>query len=79
MKKLKHSHIILNALRTAILFVTGFIAYEILIELEKLWNLEHPNNEIYNFHKRKLYKFFIVFMIDLVLLYFLFFLTGEHF
>ena len=76
MKNINHSHIVLNALRTAILFVTGFLAYEILVELEKIWNLKNPNNEMYNFHKRKLYKFFIVFIIDLLLLYFLFFLTS---
>lgn len=38
MKTLKHSLLFLSSLRTAILFLGGFILYETLIELEKIWN-----------------------------------------
>ena len=67
--KLNHSHIILHAFRSALLFVAGFMIYEILISLEKIWNLRNPNYKIYNFYQRKLLKFILIFIVDLIILY----------
>jgi hypothetical protein len=58
----------LSALRTAIIVVSGFIAYEILLEFQKMMNVIYPNAE-FNFTKRKLLKLFLIFLIDLFLIY----------
>ena len=79
MKNVNHKYIFLNALRTAILFSAGFLIYEILKELEKIWNLESSSNKMLHFYQRKTYKFITILLIDLILLYILFFLTGEYF
>lgn len=63
----------LSALRTAIIVVSGFIAYEILLELEKIWNLNYPD-KYYNFAKHKIAKLTLIFLIDLILLYMLFYI-----
>jgi uncharacterized membrane protein len=68
-----HLRMFLNALRTALIIVSGFIAYEILIELEILWNKKNPGNQTRHFVYRKLYKLLIIFLIDLLLLYFVFY------
>jgi len=76
--KIEHKRIFLNAFRTAVIFMTGFIIYELLLELEKLWNYEFPDHKIYNFGKRKMYKFLFVFLIDLLLLYAIIFYFKIH-
>ena len=48
---------IFHSLRTAIIFVLGLIIYEILLDLEKVWNKENPGHEILNFSKRNIIKF----------------------
>jgi hypothetical protein len=70
--KVNHLRMFLNALRTSLIIVASFIAYEILLELGKIWNQFYPNKR-HNFVKRKLYKLFIIFTIDLILLYIFFF------
>ena len=60
---------IFHSLRTAIIFVSGLIIYEILLDLEKVWNKENPGHEILNFSKRNIIKFVSVFLLDLILLY----------
>jgi hypothetical protein len=64
-----HKHIFFHALRTAIIFVAGFIIYDILVKLEKKWNKANPSNSMFHFHKRNSIKFLLIFGIDLVLLY----------
>jgi hypothetical protein len=71
--KANHLRMFLNALRTALVIVAGFIAYEILLELEILWNKIKPENKTYHFINRKLYKLIIIFIIDLLLLYLVFY------
>ena len=71
--KANHLRMFLNALRTALIIVAGFIAYEILVELEILWNKKNPENKTYHFINRKLYKLIIIFIIDLLLLYLVFY------
>ena len=79
MKQINHTHIFLNALRTAVLFFAGFLMYEILIDLEKAWNDKDPENKALHYYNKKILKFIGVLIIDLILLYILFFITGEHF
>ena len=79
MNKINHLHIFLNALRTAILFFAGFLLYETLVELEKIWNKMDPENTALHYYKRKVYKFFGIMILDLTLLYILFLTTGEYF
>lgn len=78
MKQLNHSRMFFNAFRTAVIFISGFLIYEILLGLEKLWNITYPEYKIQNFLKRKTLKFVIILLIDLIILYLLFFLTGLH-
>jgi hypothetical protein len=68
-----HLRMFLNALRTAILIVSGFIAYEILVELEILWNKKNPSKKAKHFMYHKLYKLIIIFLIDLLVLYLVFY------
>jgi len=68
-----HKHIFLHALRTAALFVAGFIIYEVLFEIDKEWNKKEPSKHLYHFAKRKSIKFVMVLTIDMILLYILFF------
>jgi hypothetical protein len=72
MKSINHTRMFFNALRTAIIFVSGFLIYEILVGLEKLWNKKNPENALYHFHTRKGIKFLLILMIDLLILYSIF-------
>lgn len=69
MTKINHSRLFSHAFRTSILFVAGFLIYEILVRLEKNLNLANPENQMYHFYQRKLYKLIFIFIIDLVILY----------
>jgi len=78
MKQIDHLRLFSLAFRTAILFVAGFLIYEILIQLEKIWNQANPGNKPYYFYKRKLYKLILIFIIDLLILYGLVILFEIH-
>ena len=71
-----HSHIFFQALRTAIIFVAGFIIYDILIKIEKEWNQANPSREAYHFSKRNIIKFLMILIIDMILLYILYLVFG---
>lgn len=71
-----HSHIFLHALRTAIIFVAGFMIYDILVKIEKEWNKKDPSRRAYHFSKRKIIKFLMIFTIDMILLYALYLIFG---
>lgn len=60
--------IFLEAFRTAIIFVSGFLIYELLLEAEKKWNELEPLHKIHHFYKRNSIKFLIIFLIDLTIL-----------
>jgi hypothetical protein len=76
--KINHFKFFLHALRTAILFIAGFLSYELLKALENEWNIKYPNNEIIHFSQRKLYHFIIIYIIDLLVLYSIIFLFNVH-
>ncbi len=69
MMKINHTRIFTHALRTALIFVSGFLIYEILIGLEKTWNKANPENQLHHFYKRKTLKLILIFIIDLLILY----------
>jgi hypothetical protein len=76
--KIIHSIFLLNALRTSLIFIAGFLSYEILKRLESEWNIMHPKNEISHFAHRKMYHFLIIFLFDLSILYLIAFLFDIH-
>jgi len=76
--KIIHSVFLLNALRTSLIFIAGFLTYEILKGLENEWNAMHPKNEISHFAHRKMYHFIIIFIIDLSILYLIAVLFNIH-
>ena len=67
--KLNHTRIFTHALRTSLLFVAGFLIYDLLVRLEKIWNQANPENKVYHFYKRKVIKLVSIFIIDLLILY----------
>ena len=76
--KFRHHIFFLHALRTALIFIAGFITYELLKILENKWNKMYPNNEFSHFAHRKTYHFVIIFLIDLFLLYLIALLFDVH-
>ena len=73
-----HKIIFFGALRTALIFISGFIIYEILKDLEAEWKKMEPNNHIFHFVKNKSYHFFAMFFIDLIILYLIFYLFNVN-
>jgi hypothetical protein len=74
--KINHTRVLLSALRTAIIFISGFIVYDILKEFEYIWNKESPNNKIAHFRKKKIIHFIFIFILDIILLYMAFYLIN---
>jgi hypothetical protein len=72
MKPINHTRIFFHATRSAILFIAGFLIYEILVNLENLWNKANPENALSHFHTRKGIKFLVILIVDLLILYGLF-------
>jgi hypothetical protein len=64
----KFVRIFLEAFRTAIIFVSGFLIYELLLKAEKKWNELEPLHKIHHFYKRNSIKFLIIFLIDFTIL-----------
>ena len=77
-KKIIHHAFFLNALRTSLIFISGFLTYELLKILESKWNKTHPNNELSHFAHRKSYHFILIFIIDLLILYSIALLFDIH-
>jgi len=65
----KYARIFLEAFRTALIFVSGFLIYELLLEAEKKWNELEPSHKMYHFYKRNSVKFLFIFLIDLTILF----------
>lgn len=74
--KIEYNRIFLNALRTALIFIAGFLSYEFLKDLEYEWNKINPNNEMIHFANRKFYHFLTMFVSDLVILFLILFLFN---
>ena len=55
MNKINHKYIFFHALRSALLFIAVFFIYDILINLEKLWNKENPEKSKYNYYLNVLF------------------------
>jgi len=69
MKKINHHIFFIRALRTSLIFIAGFLSYELLKAIEYEWNKTHPGNEVYHLTQRKTYLFIIMFVVDLIILY----------
>jgi hypothetical protein len=76
--KIKHRDFFLNSLRTALIFIAGFLTYELLKIVENNWNKMYPNNEFSHFAHRKKYHFILIFIIDLSILYLIALLFDVH-
>jgi hypothetical protein len=76
---LAHTHVFLHAVRTAVIFVAGFLIYDILVKIEKEWNKKNPSGRAYHFSKRKIIKFLLILIIDMILLYILYLVFGVNF
>ena len=76
--KILHHVFFLDALRTALIVIAGFLTYEILKEIENKWNKLYPNNELIHLVHRKLYHFVIIFIFDLLILYLVALLFDVH-
>ena len=76
--KIKHHIFFIEALRTALIFIAGFLTYELLKIIESNWNKLYPNNEFSHFARRKVYHFFVIFIIDLLILYLIALLFDIH-
>jgi hypothetical protein len=76
--KIQHHVFFLIALRTALIFIAGFLSYELLKMLESEWNKTHPGNELRHIVHRKLYHFTIIFLIDLFIIYSIALLFDVH-
>lgn len=64
--KINHHRVFLHALRSAFIIVAGFIAYEVLLELQKYYKL--------GYNQQKIYKLIFIFIIDLAFIYGVYFL-----
>ena len=78
MARIQHHAFFLNALRTALIFIAGFLSYELLKMLETEWNAKHPGNELKHLTHRKLYHFIVIFLIDLIIIYSIALLFDVH-
>ena len=77
--KINHKLIFAHALRTAMLFVAGFLIYDILINLEKTWKKEDSENNLYYLYKKHMFRLILTFIMDLLILYGIaLFLGIEH-
>ena len=76
--KIHHSKFFLDALRSALLFIAGFLTYDIFKTLEAEWNKNHENREVIHFAQRKSYHFIAIFLLDLFILYIVALLFSVH-
>ena len=75
---INHYRIFLHGLRTAFIFLAGFLSYEFLNYLETTWNKTHPNNEQIHFMKKKLYKFIFILFFDMIIIYLFILMFDIH-
>ena len=76
--KINHSRFFFAAFRTALVFIAGFLTYEIFKTLEADWNNKHLNNEEIHFAKRKSFHFIAIFLADLFILYIMALIFNIH-
>ena len=72
--KILHHVFFLDALRTALIVIAGFITYELLKVIESNWNKLYPNNELTHLCHRKACHFIII----LIILYLVALLFDVH-
>ena len=77
--KINHKRMFAHALRTTLLFVAGFLIYEILISLEKMWNKANQENKLYYFYEKHIFRLILIFIMDLLILYGIVLFLGIHY
>jgi hypothetical protein len=76
MKLNNHYRILFKSCRISFVCIIGFIIYEILLKLEKKWNVMNPRDKKYNVYKRYIIKFIIMFLVSIIILYIMYFFTN---
>jgi hypothetical protein len=61
--------IFLDAFRTALLIVLGFVVYDINLRVLKTLEIVYPDLTLYHFTLLKFLKFILIFILDFSILY----------
>ena len=61
-----HLTILLNAIRTALVLIAGILSYDILKDVEDIWNTTHPHQKNYNLVKSKVLNILIILVMDIL-------------
>lgn len=69
-----HGKFFLSALRSALLILGSFILYDLLNEMILIWDEIFLHKKEHHIYYRRIYQYLGVFLIDLVILYFVFYL-----
>jgi hypothetical protein len=71
-----HLTIFLHAIRTGLVILAGILSYDILKDIEYIWNTTHPHEKTNNLVKSKLLSLLIVVVFDILILYTLRYMFG---
>jgi hypothetical protein len=74
MKQVRHQYIVMKGIRSGLLFVLGFYAYEFLMELKDP-TLKRARLGI----KSRILKFIVIVIIDIIILHILYSIWGEYY
>ena len=72
--KIHHTHILFSALGKGLLFITGFMVYELTVELE-----DKPHVSQLKTLRSKFLKFIIIVLLASLISYALYFATSEYY
>ena len=67
--KINYRRLYFLALRTSLLFIIGFLIYEILSVTENKLNELYPNYKTFHYIKKTFFHFIFLFTADLIVLY----------
>lgn len=71
-----HFKILLTALRSSLLILGGVIFYDILKNMLLIWDQIYYHKKKHHLYYRILYQLIGVFVLDLIILYFVFYYFG---
>lgn len=71
-----HFKILLTALRSSLLILGGVIFYDILKNMLLIWDQIYHHKKKHHLYYRILYQLIGVFVLDLIILYFVFYYFG---
>jgi hypothetical protein len=76
--KISFYRIFFLALRTALVFISAAITYELLKKIEIKWNKMNPNKNVNHLVERHLYHFGMIFIADFFILSLFVLLFNVH-